>query len=58
MRWCKREDVITLKLKELSRTYTNPTYEMYLKINWEIYKGEGQYQFDNYTEFEKLKEKN
>lgn len=57
MRWCKREDVITLKLKELSRTYTNPTYEMYLKINWEIYKGEGQYQFDNYTEFEKLKEK-
>ena len=57
IRWCERENVMFLKLKELSQIYTNPTYEMYLKINWDIYQGKGQYQFDNYAEFEMLKEK-
>lgn len=57
IRWCERNSVSHTSFKTLARKFTNPTYEMFLKIDWDRLRDKEMYDFDDYSEYEKLKEK-
>lgn len=56
IRWCKRNIVKHSSFDSLSLRFTNPLYEMFLKINWDRLRDKEIYEFDDYREYEKLKE--
>ncbi len=56
MRWCKRNSVSHPSFTSLVLKFTNPTYETYLKIDWDRLRDKEMYEFDDYREYEKLKE--
>lgn len=56
IRWCKRNSVNNLDFPKLINQFTNPKYEMFLKIDWDRFRDKEMYEFDNYKEYEKLKE--
>ncbi|MDR2085424.1 MAG: ATP-binding protein [Bacteroidales bacterium] len=56
IRWCKRNEITPFEFVSLSQKFTNPTYEMYLILDWDSYRDKNSYDFDNYREYEKLKE--
>ena len=56
IRWCKKNEVKYHNFDSLSLKFTNPLYEMYLKINWDRFRDKEKYKFDDYKEYEKLKE--
>ncbi len=54
--WYKRCKMSSPLFEHLSRKYTNPVYELYLKICWNRYRDKELYEFDSYDEYKKLKE--
>lgn len=56
IRWCKRNEVKHPSFDSLSLRFTNPLYEMFLKISWDRLRDKEIYEFDDYKEYEKLKE--
>lgn len=54
--WCKRNEIKHPDLESLSLIFTNPLYEMFLKINWDELRDKEIYESDGYREYEKLKE--
>ena len=56
MRWCKRNSVSHPSFTSLGHKFTNPTYEIFLKIDWDRLRDKEMYEFDDYREYEKLKE--
>lgn len=56
IRWYKRCKISSPLLEHLSRKYTNPVYELYLKVNWDRCRDKELYEFDNYNEYRNLKE--
>lgn len=56
IRWYKRNFVSHSSFILLAREYTNPTYEIFLKIDWNRLRDKEIYDFDDYNEYEKLKE--
>jgi hypothetical protein len=56
MRWCKRNSVSHPSFTSLAHKFTNPTYEIFLKIDWDRLRDKEMYEFDDYREYEKLKE--
>ena len=56
IRWYKRCKISSPFFEDLSEKYTNPVYELYLKVNWNRYRDKNLYEFDNYDEYKKLKE--
>lgn len=56
IRWCKRNSVTHLSFASLARKFTNPTYEVFLKIDWDRLRDKEMYEFDDYREYERLKE--
>ncbi|MBB6002951.1 ATP-binding protein [Arcicella rosea] len=56
VRWCKRNSVSHPSFSELLKKYRNKTYETFLKIDWDRFRDKEMYEFDNYREYEKLKE--
>lgn len=55
-RWCRRYEVYNSVLDEFTQKYRNSTYEMYINIDWDRYRDREIYEFDNYEEYERLKE--
>jgi len=56
IRWCKRNSVSHSSFTSLAHKFTNPTYEIFLKIDWDRLRDKEMYDFDDYKEYEKLKE--
>lgn len=56
IRWYKRCKMTSPLLEHLSIKYTNPVYELYLKINWNRCRDKELYEFDKYDEYKRLKE--
>lgn len=56
IRWCKRNSVSHPSFRSLTHKFTNPTYEIFLKIDWDRLRDKEMYEFDDYREYEKLKE--
>ena len=56
IRWCKRNSVSHPSFTSLTHKFTNPTYEIFLKIDWDRLRDKEMYEFDDYREYEKLKE--
>lgn len=56
IRWCKRNSVTHPSFNSLAHKFTNPTYEIFLKIDWDRLRDKEMYEFDDYREYEKLKE--
>ncbi len=56
IRWFKRNSDSHPDFDTLTDKFTNPTYEIFLKIDWDRLRDKEVYDFDNYREYEKLKE--
>lgn len=56
IRWCKRNSVSHPSFTSLAHKFTNPTYEIFLKIDWDRLRDKEMYEFADYREYEKLKE--
>ena len=56
IRWCNRNSVAHITFSSLSSSFTNPMYEEYLKIDWDRFRDKEMFEFDDYREYEKLKE--
>ncbi len=56
IRWCKRNSVSHLAFTTLTNKFRNQTYEIFLKIDWDRLRDKEMYEFDDYREYEKLKE--
>ena len=56
IRWCKRKEVLHPDFNFLCSKFVNPLYEMFIKINWDRLRDKESYDFDDYSEYEKLKE--
>ena len=56
IRWCKRNSVSHASFTQLASKFTNSTYEMFLKIDWDRLRDKEMFEYDNYQEYEKLKE--
>lgn len=56
IRWCNRNAVTHITFSSLSSSYTNPMYQEYLKIDWDRFRDKEMFEFDDYREYEKLKE--
>lgn len=56
IRWCKRNAVQLPEFVSLSQKYTNQIYEIYLVLDWDRFRDKEIYDFENYQEYEKLKE--
>lgn len=56
VRWCKRNSVFHSSFPELLNNFRNSTYETFLKIDWDRLRDKEMYEFDDYREYEKLKE--
>jgi hypothetical protein len=56
IRWCRRNSVTHPSFNSLVHKFTNPTYEIFLKLDWDRLRDKEMYEFDDYREYEKLKE--
>lgn len=56
VRWCKRNAVSHSSFSDLLNKFKNSTYETFLKIDWDRFRDKDIYEFDDYREYEKLKE--
>lgn len=56
IRWCKKNDIKHHSFDSLSLRFTNPLYKMFLIISWDRFRDKEIYEFDDYREYEKLKE--
>lgn len=56
IRWWKRNKIYNSDFDNLTHYYTNPIYEMYLKIFWDRYRDKEYYEFDNWGKYNVLKE--
>jgi len=54
--WCKKIGVLHSDFSFLKSQFRNHLYNMYLIINWNRYRDKEDYDFDDYREYEKLKE--
>lgn len=57
IRWWKRNQIESIFFQILVDKFTNPTYEVYLKIDWDRIRDKDSYEFDDYKQYEQLKEK-
>lgn len=56
VRWCKRNSVSHSSFPQLLNKFRNSTYEIFLKIDWDRIRDKEMYEFDDFREYEKLKE--
>jgi hypothetical protein len=56
IRWCKRNSVSHPSFTSLTHKFINLTYEIFLKVDWDRLRDKEMYEFDDYIEYEKLKE--
>lgn len=56
VRWCKRMDVTDPELDALAALFTNTLYTTFLKIDWNRLRDKEMFEFDDYRQYESLKE--
>ena len=56
IRWFKRKSISNESFDSLIHSFRNSTYETYLKIDWNRFRDKEDYEFDDYREYERLKE--
>ena len=56
IRWCKRNSITNPSFSLFSSKFTNSTYETFLKIDWDRFRDKEMFEFEDYHEYEKLKE--
>lgn len=54
--WSKRCSIKNPLFKILAKKFTNPTYNFFVKIDWDRFKNREMFEFDDYEKYEKLKE--
>jgi len=54
--WWRRHKIESNEFNNLKSTFINPLYEFYLKISWDRLRDKYEYEFENWQEYEKLKE--
>lgn len=54
--WWRRHGIEMIEFNSLKSSFTNPLYEFYIKISWDRLRDKYDYEFDNWQEYEKLKE--
>lgn len=57
IRWCKRNEVEHKKFQGLKDKFINPLYKLYLTLDWDSFRDKDSFEFDDYKEYEKIKEK-
>ena len=53
--WFKRNEITLPEFAALSHKFTNPIYEIYLKLDWDWFRNKESYNFEKHSDFEKLK---
>lgn len=56
IRQFKRNSVENKYFEDLTKEFTNNTYEIFSKINWDWYRDKYDYEYDSYDEYKNLKE--
>ncbi len=56
IRWFIRSSISSSKFPLLQKKYTNETYETFLKLDWDRYRDKEMFEYNDYREYEKLKE--
>ena len=56
IRWFKRHSISQSSFESLIHSFVNPTYEIYLKIDWNRFQDKESDEFDDYKEYDRLKE--
>ena len=56
VKWFKKNEIIESNLFDLKRRFINSTYSVYLKIDWDRFRDKEIYDFENFREYDKLKE--
>ncbi|MCH8904398.1 MAG: ATP-binding protein [Bacteroidetes bacterium] len=56
IRWWQRNDVSNSIFPKYQATFTNSTYEIFLKIDWDRLRDKEMYEYENYDEYNRLKE--
>jgi len=56
LRWFKRNNISNRSFDSLAGTFTNSTYEIFQIIDWDRLRDKESYEFNDYREYEKLKE--
>lgn len=56
IRWCKRNSVSHPLFSQLVKKFSNSTYELFLKIDWDRLRDKEMFEYNDFREYEKLKE--
>jgi hypothetical protein len=56
VRWFKRHDFELPEFSNFTNRFVNETYLTFLKIDWDRFRDKEMYEFDDFREYEKLKE--
>lgn len=56
IRWFRRHDFNLPEFSNLTNRFVNETYLAFLKIDWDIFRDKKMYEFDDFREYERLKE--
>jgi DNA polymerase III delta prime subunit len=54
--WLNREKISDRSYQKLKSVFISKEYEYFIKLDWDRLRGKESYDFDNYEEFERLKE--
>lgn len=55
--WLKRSEISHPKFAELKANFINDTYKTYLKIDWDRFRDKEMYEYEDFREYERLKER-
>src|SRR5690606_24327213 len=56
IRWFKRHEFVLPEFSNFSNRFVNETYLSFLKIDWDRFRDKEMYEFDDFREYERLKE--
>jgi hypothetical protein len=56
IRWFKRHDFNLPEFSYFTNSFVNETYLTFLKIDWDRFREKGIYEFDDFSEYDRLKE--
>lgn len=56
VRWFKRHDFNSPEFSNLTNRFVNETFLTFLKIDWDRFRDKEMYEFDDFREYERLKE--
>lgn len=55
--WLNKEKITNTDYKRLKDVFVNDEYRVFRKLDWNLYRGKRDFDYENYEEFQKLKEK-